>query len=61
MRLAVYLNAAAQQRWSIAKNLYIATFSKRYKLNNAANPSGQQAAQGARLEVFGDSASPETG
>jgi len=61
MHLAVYPDAAAQQRRSIAKNLYIDTFIKRYKLNNAANQSGQQAAQGSRLEVFGDAASPETG
>jgi hypothetical protein len=46
---------------SVADNFYIATFSKSYKLYNVANESGQQAAQGARLELFGDSALAETG
>jgi len=61
MHLAVYSDAAAQQRWSIARNLYIDTCIERYKLHNAANQSHKHAAQGARLEVFGDCASPETG
>jgi hypothetical protein len=48
-------------KMAIADIFYIATFSKRYKLYNAANESGQQAAQGAWPGVFSDSALPETG
>jgi hypothetical protein len=51
MHLAVYLDAAMQQRRLPAKNFHIVSFSKRNKLHNAAIAASGKGLRRLWLEV----------